>query len=98
MNGYTLMAESYRKIMSEGKIDRETAEKEIRIFEFLDACEQDDVYRLIDSAAFNDIIGCFVKKAVYDSGIDKKSAQKVINQIPGLFDFMTAKEISEKYK
>ena len=36
MNGYTLMAESYRKIMNEGKIDKEITEKEIRIFEFLE--------------------------------------------------------------
>lgn len=27
MNGYTLMAESYKKLMNEGKIDREQAEK-----------------------------------------------------------------------
>ena len=31
MNGYTLMAESYRKLMNEGKIEKEVAEKEIRI-------------------------------------------------------------------
>lgn len=42
MNGYTVMADSYRKLMNEGKIDAETAEAEIRIFEFLATCNADD--------------------------------------------------------
>lgn len=42
MNGYTLMAESYKKLMNEGKIEKEVAEKEIRIYEFLATCDDDD--------------------------------------------------------
>ena len=64
MNGYTLMADSYRKLMSEGKIDKDTAEKEIRIYEFLGSCDETDLCRMVDSSAFNDIIRAFLNMAV----------------------------------
>ena len=41
MNGYTMMADSYRKLMSEGKIDKDTAEKEIWQMYFF--CERDEM-------------------------------------------------------
>lgn len=93
MNGYTMMAESYRKLMNEGKIDRETAEKEIRIYEFLATCDIDDFCRMVDSSAFNDIIRAFLKMAVDNADIDKKSKDKVIGQLRWIFDEKSAKEV-----
>lgn len=34
MNGFLVMAESYKKLMEQGKIEKEVAEKEMRIYEF----------------------------------------------------------------
>lgn len=93
MNGYTMMAESYRKLMNEGKIDKETAEKEIRIYEFLATCDIDDFCRMVDSSAFNDIIRAFLKMAVDNADIDKKSKDKVIGQLRWIFDEKSAKEV-----
>ena len=93
MNGYTLMAESYKKLMNEGKIGKEEAEKEIRIFEFLATCNNDDYCRIIDSGAFNDIIRAYIKETVIKADIDEKSRDKVLEQLHWIFDTKTAKEV-----
>ena len=41
MNGFLIMAESYKKLMEQGKI-----EKEMRIYEFLATCDSDDLHRV----------------------------------------------------
>lgn len=46
MNGFLVMAESYKKLMEQGKIEKEMAEKEMRIYEFLATCDSDDLHRL----------------------------------------------------
>ena len=66
------MAESYKKLMNEGKIEKEDAEKEIRIYEFLATCDRDDFCRMVDSTAFNDIIRAFLKMAVDNADIEEK--------------------------
>ena len=45
MNGYKIMADSYRKLAENGEIDKDLAEKECRIFDFLAACDNDDICR-----------------------------------------------------
>ena len=41
MNGFLVMAESYKKLMEQGKI-----EKKMRIYEFLATCDSDDLHRV----------------------------------------------------
>ncbi len=50
MNGYTMMADSYRKLMNDGTIDKDSAEKSIRIYEFLATCDKDDLCQMVDSS------------------------------------------------
>lgn len=98
MNGFKLMADSYRKLMNEGKIDKETAEKEIRVFDFLATCDNDDFCTMVDSSAFNDIIRAYLKMAVDNAGIGDKEKEKVINQLRWIFDEKQAKEVLENDK
>ncbi|MBS6679624.1 MAG: hypothetical protein KH330_18155 [Clostridiales bacterium] len=93
MNGYTMMADSYKMLMKQGKIDKETAEKSIRIYEFLATCDKDDLCQMVDSSAFNDIIRAFLKMAVDHAEIDEKSKEKVIGQLRWIFDEKSAKEV-----
>lgn len=93
MNGYTMMADSYRHLMEKGKIDKETAEKEIRIYEFLATCNTDDFCRMVDSSAFNDIIRAFLKMAVENADIDEESKDKVIRQLRWIFDEKSCREV-----
>lgn len=93
MNGFKLMSDSYKTLLEQGKIDKETAEKEMRIYDFLATCDSADLCRMVDSSAFNDIIRGYVKLAVENSGIDEESQQKVTNQLRWIFDTKSAVEI-----
>lgn len=95
MNGYTMMADSYKMLMEQGKIDKKTAEKSIRIYEFLATCDKDDLCQMVDSSAFNDIIRAFLKMAVVNADIDEEAQGKVLNQLRWIFDEKSAKEVLE---
>lgn len=81
--------------MKHGEIDKETADKEIRIYDFLATCDTEDICRMVDSSAFNDIIRAFVEMAVKNADIDEDSQNKVVGQLRWLFDEKMAKEVLE---
>ena len=97
MNGYELMAKSYRYLLAEGKITREKAEKECKVLDFLSTCDKDDIYNLFDSSAFNDITKAYVCQAVRDlvaEGIlNENQGQAVQNRFRELFDEIGAKRV-----
>lgn len=93
MNGYEMMADSYRQLVKQGKIDKETADREIRVYDFLATCDSDDLCRMVDSSAFNDIIRAYLKMAVQSADIDEDSRNKVVGQLHWLFDEKTAKQV-----
>ena len=90
MNGFEMMAESYRKAGEE---------KKARVYDFLGTCDQEDFYTLFDSTAFNEIAKDYMRATVRrltDQGtIDEEQARAVRNTYAMLFEDMTAKEISE---
>lgn len=95
MNGYEMMADSYRQLVKQGKIDKETADREIRVYDFLATCDSDDLCRMVDSSAFNDIIRAYLKMAVQSADIDEDAREKVVGQLCWLFDEKMAKEVLE---
>lgn len=97
MNGYTMMADSYRKLMEQGRINREVAEHEIRIYEFLATCDEDDLCRMVNSGAFNDLIKAFLSCAVKNANIDDASRDNVLSQIRWIFDEKSAKEVLDEW-
>ena len=95
MNGYEMMADSYRQLVKQGKIDKETADREIRVYDYLATCDSDDLCRMVDSSAFNDIIRAYLKMAVQSADIDEDAREKVVGQLRWLFDEKMAKEVLE---
>ena len=96
MNGFALMADSYRNAADQGDINKMEAEAKIRIYDFLATCSQDDFYFMVDSSAFNDIIRDFLRTALQNAGADEELTGKVMNELRWLFSEKTAKEICEK--
>lgn len=93
MNGYEMMAESYKKMIEQGKINREVGERYAKIYDFLATCDTDDLCRMVDSSAFNDIIKSYLSMAVNKAGIDEDAKKDVLNQIRLIFDEKTASEV-----
>lgn len=55
----------------------------------------DDLCRMVDSSAFNDIIRAYLKMAVQSADIDEDAREKVVGQLRWLFDEKTAKQVLE---
>lgn len=97
MNDFKLMAESFKKLMNDGKIDKIEAKKEIRIYEFLASCTKDDFCRMVDSGAFNDIIRAYLEMVIKNTDLDEENKNKVSGQLRWIFDEKQAKEVLSEY-
>lgn len=68
MNGFTVLVNSYKTLLEQGKIDEDEAAKAIRVYAFLETCDEGDLCLLIDSSAFNDIIRAYCEIAIERGG------------------------------
>lgn len=97
MNGYETMSENYKILMQRGEIEKEAAEKAIRVYDFLAGCDTDDLCEMIDSSAFNDLIRAFLVRAVTSAGLDDDTIDQIMQQLRYIFDGQTAKEVLEAH-
>lgn len=99
MNGYKLMAESYRKVAAQGNISKEEAEKIARSYDFLADCDQEDICNLFDSSAFNEIAKSYlrlaVKELVEEGTIEEEHGRAIRNRFSLLFSEKKASEVWE---
>ena len=108
MNGFALMADSYRKYLQSQGYDKETgiefcdnspevrdAERKVRIFDFLATCDDDDFYTLFDSSAFNEIAKDYFRMALKKAGVDDETRSNVMNEFRFLLSEKTAKQVCE---
>ena len=97
MNGFQLMADSYRKAAEKGLISKEQANKDCRIFDFLATCDQEDICNLYNSSAFNDIAKGYLRIALselQDEGvIDSEQAEAVRGRFRFLHDEKQAQQV-----
>lgn len=85
MNGYETMSENYKILMQRGEIEKEAAEKAIRVYDFLAGCDTDDLIR------------AFLVRAVTSAGLDDDTIDQIMQQLRYIFDGQTAKEVLEAY-
>ncbi|PBG44779.1 hypothetical protein, partial [Clostridioides difficile] len=90
-----MMADSHRKLVEDGELDKEVADKEILIYDFLATCDRDDLCRMVDSPAFNDIIRASLHMAVQSADHDEDAREKVVRQLRSLFYAQTPTQVLE---
>lgn len=95
MNGYGMLAESYRTLVKQGKLTEEDAQKDIDIFEFFSKCDEKDFCRMVDTSAFNQIIKAYCAKALQEADVDEKMADRVMDELRYIMDTHTAREVIE---
>lgn len=94
MNGYKMLSDTYRQAGDE---------KVCKAYDFLATCDEEDVYNLFDSGAFNSIaksfVNCTVSQLIKDGTLNKKQAEAVRAQFGELFEgfYGGAKDINERY-
>lgn len=97
MSGYRLMIESYKSLVGRGVFTQEEADKKIRLYEFLESCDDEDINELFDSSAFNEIAKGYLRKAldicVQDKIIDEDQANRIRNEFRLSFDFFSAFQV-----
>lgn len=67
MNGYQLMANSYKQLLAREETapeERKDLESHIKVFEFLASLTDAEKRIIFDSGAFNDVLKGYVSKAV----------------------------------
>ncbi len=93
MNEYKLMADNYRHLIEKGKIDKDTAEKKIRIFDFLSTCDEDDIGILFNSGAFNEIMKGYLKAIIADAGVNDETASNLRESTRWVLDTKSAADV-----
>lgn len=99
MNGFKLEADAYRKATEEGKIEKAYSDKVCKTLDFLSECDDDDIYNMFDSTAFNEIAKSYlriaVRELVNEGVIEDEQARAVRNRYNLLFSEKNAKEACE---
>ena len=97
MNGFELMSESCRKAAEQGIITQRQADKKCKVYDFLATCDDEDICKLFDSSAFNEIARSYmrlaVKELVEEGTIDEEQGIAVRNRFSLLFDEKTASQV-----
>lgn len=93
MNGYKLIADSYRHLIAKGKIDKNIAEKEIRIFDFLSTCDEDDIGILFNSGAFNEIMKGYLNAIIADAEVNNEIAYNLKESARWVLDTKSAADV-----
>ncbi len=93
---FKMVADTYRRLVRKGELTEEQAKKDIRIYDFLAECDQEDLYKLIDSSAFNDIIKAIVKLSLRNIKMDEETGSKILREMDHTFDEMTVKDVYER--
>ena len=107
MKFYETYRDAYKKMLNEENQtpeERKSYERKIEIYDFLSKCEEEDVYTLFDSAAFNTIFLGYIKMIMNELSENddediKKAAELLSSKVNGkaraILDRVSAKEAED---
>lgn len=103
MNGFTLLADNYRKFLeneTDKRIITET-EKKIKTLDFLATCDTKEKCFLFDSSAFNEIFLGYTDNVINDlleaGELTPEQASKIKYSFSGILNAMSADQALEYY-
>ena len=82
MNGFKILADSYRKLIETNQIDKEESESYIKVYDFLATCSDKEKEILFTSSAFNDMI----KELINKLNLEDALKQNIINQLYNIWN------------
>lgn len=101
MNGYQMTADAYKKLLEKEPAENtETIARmkcTINALEYLAGADDQTIYELFDSSAFNDIVKGYVKLALANTGTDEEQAKAIMQELRFLFDTKGAAEAESYY-
>ena len=101
MNGYTLQADAYKKLLTESESEpqeiKDGITAKIKANEFLAGADDATTYALFDSAAFNYVVRGYVKKALQNTGAEQEQITEVMQELNRLFSEVTAEQAESFY-
>lgn len=98
MNGYKLVADSYRKILEEREFSedaKKNIETIIKVNDILASLTKNEIKEMYNSGAFNEITEGYTEKAMENLGFERDQIWAVIQEIHYLHDMHGAEEIKE---
>ncbi len=98
MNGYKMLADSYRKFIDDKTADQNSVKTHIKALDFLAECDKATIYALFDSSAFNDIVKGYVSlMADNEKELTDEQRSHLKGHIEGLFDRVAAEQAEAYY-
>jgi len=98
MNGYKMLADSYRKFLNDATADQDDIKIRIKALDFLAECDKATIYALFDSSAFNDIVkGYIAMIADNEKELTNEQRGHLKGHVEGLFDIASAEQAEAYY-
>ena len=99
MNGYAMMADSYRKLLAtDSNADREFMERRITALEIMANTDRSTQYELFNSSAFNDIVRGYILMALDNAEAGRETSNAVLQEFNALLESVTAEQAENFYK
>lgn len=95
MNGYKLLIDSYKAALEreDKSIDRDFIHAKIRSLEPFSERTNEEIVRMFDSGAFNDVLLAYCRVAMQNCHLDQEKINEVLEEVRWLLDTTGANEI-----
>lgn len=95
MNGYKLLADSYKQILDKTDDEQKKAniEKSIKALETMADKTDDEIMEIFNTGAFNDILRAYCKKALINCNINRETTTAVMSELDWLLDTANCKDL-----